>query len=167
VVCWGDNRFGQATVPLGGLSTVPPSLSQLLGSPTKVGKRRAGQSTVKLQGQLSGSSPVALDVATFTLHALLDEVGRVGELVQGLLSSAKMPSWPPRSQRGSIDGKPVSRELATVKLPLTTAAEGYCDHQHKSSSSPRHTILSDDNSCRAAKKSVRFGAVRAVIFQCL
>ena len=49
MVCWGV-AAGKATVPLGGLSTVLPSLSQLLGSPTKVGKRRAGQSTVRRAG---------------------------------------------------------------------------------------------------------------------
>ena len=81
------------------------------------------------------------------------------------LSPANIPSWPPRSNRGSIDGKTVSRELTAVNFPLTTAAEGFCNHQHKKSSSPRHTSLSDDNSCRVAKNSVQFGSVRALIFQ--
>jgi hypothetical protein len=57
--------------------------------------------------------------------AIAGHTGQAKILRCGRLSSAKIPSWLPRSNRGSIDGKPVSRELTTVNFPLTTAAEGY------------------------------------------
>lgn len=64
-------------------SLPPPALTQLSGSATKVGNSR-GPATVSLSGKFILTEPLALDLATVTIDALLNEVEGADELVAGL-----------------------------------------------------------------------------------
>ncbi|HEV8437728.1 MAG TPA: SBBP repeat-containing protein [Methylomirabilota bacterium] len=67
-----------------------PASASLTGSASSVGSG-TDNGSIRLQGQFTAAEPVALDQATLTLSALLDEVGGAGELTRGTSGAAVLP----------------------------------------------------------------------------
>jgi hypothetical protein len=96
-------------------SLPPPALTQLQGSATKVGNLN-GHSAVSLSGKFTLTDPLALDLATVTVEALLNEVEGAGELVDGLplVLSAKSGST-----ANAATYQSVPNTLPRVRLDIT------------------------------------------------
>jgi hypothetical protein len=99
-------------------SLPPPVLTQLQGSATKVGNSH-GPSTVSLFGKFILTEPLALDLATVTIDALLNEVEGADELVAGLPLVLTAKSG---STANAATYQSVPNTLPRVRLDITKSS---------------------------------------------